>query len=142
MDLTQGSIWRPFFGRRIPSSLAPRAIYAAPLATPSSTPLFGLFWLPRQKYDLELDFLADFHIFCRELPHVSRNASRFEVARFKKKLRPSEDTSFSRFLSAHIWAHRSNQFSIKRRLCFSGSFLRKISKIWPNPPSLSSQVFW
>ena len=103
MDSTQGSIWRHFFCRRVPSSLTPRAIYPAPLATPSSTSLFGLFWLPRQKYDLELDFLADFHIFCRELPHISRNASRFEIERFRKKLRPSEDTSFSRFLTEHTW---------------------------------------
>ena len=100
---TQRSIWRPFFDPPIPFSLATRAFYAAPLAAPSWTPLFGLFWLPCQKYDLELDFLADFHIFCRELPHVSRNASRFEIARIKKKLRPPEDKSFYRFLTTHTW---------------------------------------
>ena len=38
MDSTQGSIWRPFFCRRVSSSLAPRAFYAAPLAASSWNP--------------------------------------------------------------------------------------------------------
>ena len=100
---TQRSIWRPFFDPPIPFSLATRAFYAAPLAAPSWTPLFGLFWLPCQKYYLEMEFLADFHICCTELPPVSRNASGFEIECFKKKLRPLEDTSFFPFLSAHTW---------------------------------------
>ena len=101
--LTQGSIWRQFFSRPMSFSHTPRAFYAAPLAAPSWTPLLGLFFLPRQKYDLELKFLDDFHICCTELPHVSRNVSRFEIARFKKKLRPSENGSFWRFLRARGW---------------------------------------
>ena len=51
-----------------------------------------------------MEFLADFHICCTELPPVSRNVSGFEIERFKKKLRLSEDTSFFPFLSAHTWA--------------------------------------
>ena len=101
--LTQGTICRPFFGRPIPFSHAPRAFYPPPLAAPGWIPLFGLFLLAWQKYHLELEFFADFHIFCRELPHVSREVSRFEIGRFKKKLWSSEDTSFSRFLSVHTW---------------------------------------
>ena len=67
MASTQGSIWRHFFCRRVSSSLAPRAFYAAPLAAPGWTPLLGLFFLPRQKYNLELEFLADFHLFCTKI---------------------------------------------------------------------------
>ena len=69
----------------------------APLAAPSWTPHLGQFWLPRQKYYIELEFLDDFHICCTELPPVCRNASGFQIARFRKKLRPSEDMSFSCF---------------------------------------------
>ena len=49
-------------------------------------------------------FLDDFHICCTELPPVFRDVSGFEIARFKKRLQPSEDTSFFPFLSAHTWA--------------------------------------
>ena len=100
---TQRSIWRPFFDRPILFSLATRAFYAAPLAAPSWTPLFGLFWLPRQKYYLELEFLDNFHICCTELPPICRNASGSQITRLRKKLRPSEDMSFSCFLSAPTW---------------------------------------
>ena len=100
---TQGSIWRPFFGRHKSFSLTTRAFCVAPLAAPSWTPLLGQFWLPRQKYYLELEFLDDFHICCTELPPVCRNVSRFQIARLRKKLRPSEDMSFSCFLSAPTW---------------------------------------
>ena len=91
------SIWRPFFGRRKSFSLTTRAFCVAPLAAPSWTPHLGQFWLPRQKYYIELEFLDDFHICCTELPPVCRNASGFQIARFRKKLRPSEDMSFSCF---------------------------------------------
>ena len=43
MGSTQGSIWRHFFRRRVPSYLAPRAFYAASLAALSPTSLMDRF---------------------------------------------------------------------------------------------------
>ena len=65
---TQRSIWRPFFDPPIPFSLATRAFYAAPLAAPSWTPLFGLFWLPCQKYYLEMEFWLIFTYVVQNCP--------------------------------------------------------------------------
>ena len=86
MDSTQGSIWRHFFWPRVSSSHTPRAFYAAPLAAPSWTSLFGLFLLPRQKYNLELEFLADFHIFCTKFCPDRSELLRSEIHWVYKKL--------------------------------------------------------
>ena len=61
---------------------------------------FGLVCLARPKWMLELEFLADFYIFCRACTHVSGELFRFEIRRSPKKLRPSENGSFWRFLRA------------------------------------------
>ena len=50
---------------------------------------------------LELEFFSDIHIYYTELPHVFRELVQFEIGHSYKKLWPSEDMSFSRFLSAH-----------------------------------------
>ena len=62
---------------------------------------------------LRIGFFADFHIFCRALTHVSREVSRFEIGRFKKKLWPLEDTPFSRFLIAHSWEEPFSHLYLK-----------------------------
>ena len=93
-DSTQGSIWRHFFWSRVSSSHTPRAFYAAPLAAPSWTSLFGLFLLPRQKYNLELEFLADFHIFCTKFCPDRSELLRSEIHWVYKKLWPFNWTPF------------------------------------------------
>ena len=52
---------------------------------------------------LNLEFLADFRTYGKAFTHVSAELFKFEIGRFRKKLQPSEDRSFSRFLRAHGW---------------------------------------
>ena len=94
---TQRSIWRPFFDRPIPFSLATRAFYAAPLAAPSWTPLFRLFWLPCQKYYLEMEFLADFHICWTELPPFPEMRPDLKLSASKKSYGLRKIRHFSPF---------------------------------------------
>ena len=52
----------------------------------AETHLSGLFWLPRRKHDLELEFLADFHIFCTKFCPDRSELFQFKIRRLYKKL--------------------------------------------------------
>ena len=64
---------------------------------------FGLVCRPRQKWMLKLEFLAHFCICGRAFTHVSGELFKFKIRYFYKKIRLSEERSFSRFLSAYTW---------------------------------------
>ena len=64
---------------------------------------YGMVCLAHQKWMLKLEFLAHFRICGRAFTHVSAELFKFEIGCFYKKLRPSEDWSFWRFLHAHSW---------------------------------------
>ena len=51
----------------------------------------------------QLEFFDDFRTQGRAYTPVSAELCKLKIAGFEKKLRPSEDRSFSRFLRAHTW---------------------------------------
>ena len=110
--LTQGSIWRHFFCRRVSFYLAPRAFYAAPHGPPQPYPPYGLVCLPLHQSILKLEFFDDFRIYGRAFNPVSAELFQLQIGCFKKKLRPSEDGSFSLFLCTHAW---EEHFSIIKK---------------------------
>ena len=65
---------------------------------------------------LKLEFLAHFRIYGRAYTHVSAELFGLQIDRFKKKLRPFEDTSFFHFLSAHTWEELFTVIFLKTRL--------------------------
>ena len=61
----------------------------------------------------QLEFLAHFRTEGRAFTHVSTELFKFKIACFKKKLQPSEDTSFSHFLRAHTWEEPFLHYRLK-----------------------------
>ena len=64
---------------------------------------FELVCLPHENSILKFEFFDDFPTYGRAHTLISAELLQLQIGRFKKKLWPSEDKSFSHFLCAHTW---------------------------------------